>query len=486
LKTAKSGEKEVSSRLFDSSNESVAIFLRALFDTDGYISKRGKEIEYCTKSEKLAFQVASLLRTRFGIVPSLQTYFKKTTNSSMASQLYWRLFIKGESVDKYMQEINFNDPQKRAIGMDVLNKCNHNTNIDVLPVGKIIKQIREESGLTAPQLARLLDCSKQLIYEYEKELYALSRRTLKRYILALERLRVKNSKLDFLKWLIDSDFSFRRVNKIIEETYDKPYVYDLQVCEGGGHFVHASGIIVSNTFIVANLGIALEKIGKKVIMVDADLDMANLELVLGMEGRPITLQDVLNGEAQLADAMYDAYGAKFIPAGISPSRFRRVDPEKLAKVISELAGMADVVLLDCPAGVGKDTIACLASCKEAVLIVAPEPMAVTDAYKTKIVAEKMGSEVIGLVVNMIKGIKNELSDKEITTLLECPILAKINEEPLVRECIIAGKPIVKKYPDDPAAASIFKLATTLTGATYIPEAPKKSIFQKLFGFLRRK
>lgn len=246
------------------------------------------------------------------------------------------------------------------------------------------------------------------------------------------------------------------------------------------------------TMISANLGIAIAKHGKKVIIVDADLDMANLELVLGMEGRPITLQDVLNGDARLQDAIYDVSdGAKFAPAGISPSQFRRVDPEKFAKLIDELAKDVDVVIMDAPAGVGKDTMACFIACRETILVVAPEPMSVADAYKTKAAAEKMGSQVIGVIVNMVKGVKNELKDKEISAVLDVPVLIKIKDDPAVREHVIAGTPIVRAKPDNVVSVAIFELASKLVGAstvmaTAVATAPKKSFFASLFGFFRRK
>lgn len=241
------------------------------------------------------------------------------------------------------------------------------------------------------------------------------------------------------------------------------------------------------TFLTANLGIALAKMGKKVVMIDADLDMANLELILGLEGRPITLQDVLSGEANLQDALYDVTeNAKFVPAGITPSQFRRADPEKLGKIISDLTDKADFIILDCPAGVGRDTLACLSSCKETILVVMPEPMSATDAYKTKIVAEKMGSEIIGVVINMIKNARGELNDKEIASLLETKVLGRIPDDALVREHVIEGKPIVKHRPDSPAALAVGQLAGVLTGAVYIPAQPKQSLLEKLKSIFKRK
>lgn len=243
---------------------------------------------------------------------------------------------------------------------------------------------------------------------------------------------------------------------------------------------------VGKTTLVANLGISLAHLGKKTAMVDADLDMANLEIVLGMEGKPITLHDVLYGEANIEDATYKARdNLYFVPAGVSPARFKRVDPEKLVKAIKKLEKENDIVILDCPAGIGRDTIACLAACEETILVLTPEPMAVADAYKTKVVAEKMGSEVIGMILNMARGLKNEMSDSDVSSIMETTILAKIPDDDKARQCTLAGKPIAL-LPKNPVAQKIKKLAANLIGAPYIVEEPKRSLFSNLFGFLRGK
>lgn len=244
---------------------------------------------------------------------------------------------------------------------------------------------------------------------------------------------------------------------------------------------------VGKTMVTANLALALAALGKKVIAVDADLDMANLELAFGMEGRPITLQDVLNGEAKVEDAIYDVgKNASFVPAGISPSQFKRVDPERLSDIISKLAEGQDVVLLDCPAGIGRDTIACFSACKETILVMTPEPMSATDGFKTSIAAAKMGSEVIGVIINMIKDAKGELRDKEVTALLNVPVLARIKYDKDLHESVLNGRPIVASNPSNESAAAIKKFAADLVGATYIPEAPKKSLMQRILSIFSGK
>lgn len=74
---------------------------------------------------------------------------------------------------------------------------------------------------------------------------------------------------------------------------------------------------VGKTTITANLGVALSTYGEETIVLDADVAMANLELILGMEGKSVTLHDVLSGEAAIEDAIYEGPGGvKVIPAGI--------------------------------------------------------------------------------------------------------------------------------------------------------------------------
>jgi len=244
---------------------------------------------------------------------------------------------------------------------------------------------------------------------------------------------------------------------------------------------------VGKTTIAANLGIAIAATGKKVIILDADIDMANLELALGMEGRPLTLQDVVSGEANIEDALYETYNkALFMPAGISPAQQRRIDPEKLPELVEKLAEMADFVILDCPAGTGKDTLACFNACKETLLVVIPEKMSVADAYKTAQAAQRMGSSVTGVIINMITGDRGEIKDKEIAALLNAPILARIKLDPAIKKSVASGKPIVVSDPENENVEEIHKLVASLTGAAYIPELPKKSWLKKIISFLKFK
>ena len=128
------------------------------------------------------------------------------------------------------------------------------------------------------------------------------------------------------------------------------------------------------TTIAANLAIALADIGIKVCVLDADIEMANLELILGMENKRITLLDVLADRADIKDAIY--IGPKsvlVIPSGISLEKLRNVDPEKLKDAIKKIIDVAEIFIIDAPAGIGKDTLIAISSARECLLVVNPDP-----------------------------------------------------------------------------------------------------------------
>jgi len=244
---------------------------------------------------------------------------------------------------------------------------------------------------------------------------------------------------------------------------------------------------VGKTSLTANLGIALAKLGKKVVMIDTDLQMANLGLMLGMEGRPITLQDVLLGEASIHDATYDVQeGAKFIPSGLSIEKFRRVDEEKLAEVIKEVAESADIVLL---AGIGADVMATLHAADEVLVVTMAEAVSVADALKLILIAERrIGLDVIGVVVEMHKGMKQEMPKKEIQKTLQKKVIGVVPEDPRLRECSLEGVPVVVKYPRSPSAIAITKIAAWLIGVKppEIEEEKKPGIIEMILSFFKGK
>ncbi|MFH1895384.1 MAG: cell division ATPase MinD [archaeon] len=495
VKISTAGSKEVPSELFNSSNNSVAAFLRALFDCDGSAHVSRRQIEFDSKSKKLVFQVASLLRTRFGILSQIKPTFKIARNGKMKEKgEYWRMHLTGNNAAKFAEFIGFNDSGKQARMMEQLNSSKAvNTNIDVYPVGKILKQIREESNISAPAIAKTMNCSKQMIYEYEWEYYALSKEKVKNYINAFESLGVESKILNWLKYLVNSNLEFRRIEKANEFEYYHPFVYDFQVSDKGGHFTHATGIIVSNTTITANLGIALAQKGKRVLLVDADIAMANLSLLLGMQSSPITLHDVLLGESSLQDAIYDGPGGvSFVPSGLSFESYRRVDSARLAGVIASVKDDFDYILLDAPAGIETNVMSALSASDNVILITMPISPSIADVLKTKIVAERLGAKPIGLIVNFVRGERGEVMPEDIMKMLELPIYGLVPYDEDIRKSFMREKimPTILFKPNSKGVEAINLVAEKLTGVSTVIRMKKKGpitrFLNKLFSIFKRK
>lgn len=236
---------------------------------------------------------------------------------------------------------------------------------------------------------------------------------------------------------------------------------------------------VGKTTLTANLGIALAMRGKKVLLVDADVAMANLSLLLGMQSSPITLHDVLLGESSVRDAIYDGpQGIHFIPSGLSLESYRRVDSERLESVIKSVAGDYDFVLMDAPAGIEKNVLSALSACDEVLLITMPDSPSIADVLKTKIVAQRLNAKPIGVIVNFIRGEKGEVSIDDIMKMLELPVYGKIPYDDEVRKSFMQEKvsPVIIRRPEAPASGAIHKSAAKLAGLSVQFQPTKKESF----------
>ena len=242
------------------------------------------------------------------------------------------------------------------------------------------------------------------------------------------------------------------------------------------------------TTISANLGVALAQFGRDVIILDADIEMANLELILGMEGRELTLHEVLSGKCDIHDVIYQGpSGVKVVPAGIKLETLKDADPERLTQALSELLTLTEILLIDAPAGLGKDALAAISAAEEIILVVNPDVSSLSDALKTKVVAQKLGCKILGAIVNRVENTQAEITAEEISAILEIPVIAVIPEDRNIKIASIYGDPLVLKFPNSPASIAIKRLASTILGERIVEPAERASILKKLVkGLLRRK
>lgn len=239
---------------------------------------------------------------------------------------------------------------------------------------------------------------------------------------------------------------------------------------------------VGKTTLVSNLATALASLKKSVIAVDGNLTTANLGIHLGIPLYPVTLHDVLNGDARLNDAMYyHPAGFTVLPADISLRKLRLANSHELVDVFYKLVGGCDFILVDSAAGLGKEALAAVEASDELITITNPELPALTDALKLSNLANRFGTHNLGVVVNRVRNTKHEFSLPAVEEFLELPILGKIPEDHEVSKAVSRKQPVVMHNPKAAASQHIMSIAAKLIGEEYTPRTP---LTTKLFGWLK--
>lgn len=247
----------------------------------------------------------------------------------------------------------------------------------------------------------------------------------------------------------------------------------IAVCSGKGG--------TGKTVISANLGVALAQLGKDVTIIDSDLEMANLAHILGIEKVGRTLNDVMAGDAEISEAIYDGpEGVKVLPAGVSLESLKKAEYENMNAILEKLRG-ADILIIDAPAGLNKSVLTAISSAQEVLLVVTPDVSSMTDALKTKILANRLGAHVLGAVLNRTTFDSSDLTVREVGSLLETSILAVVPEDLEVKKTCAYGVPVIVRKPSSPAAVEIKKFAARLIGEEYKPPGEEKTPFFKKLG-----
>ncbi len=240
---------------------------------------------------------------------------------------------------------------------------------------------------------------------------------------------------------------------------------------------------VGKTTTTANLGAALAARGKNVVILDANLTTPNLSLHLGIPLYPITLHDVLKGKAFMSEATYiHPSGIKVVPASLSVDALKGLNAGRLQRAITELFGKCEIVLLDSAAGLGKEAVSAIEAADEVLIVTNPDLPSVTDALKTIKLAERAGARVTGVVANRIKKERHELTEEDIESMLDVPVIAAVPEDSAISQSISAKTPAVHFSPKSRAAREFKRLAARLVSEGY-SEPREKTFFEKFFGWL---
>lgn len=235
---------------------------------------------------------------------------------------------------------------------------------------------------------------------------------------------------------------------------------------------------VGKTTTAINIGAALNSFGKDVIIVDANLTTPNVGLHLGAPIVPVSLNHVLLGKAEIADAIYEhESGTKIIPSSLSVKELRRLNHSKLKEVGKKLKKTADYVIFDSAAGLGEEAIAAMEAADDLIIVTNPEITAVTDALKTSKVIEELGKEVKGVIVTKVRGTKYEMPISNIKDMLELPILGVVPEDKNMPCAMSRKDALMHTHPKSKASKSYRSIAARIAGIQY----KEKGFFDKLIG-----
>jgi len=229
---------------------------------------------------------------------------------------------------------------------------------------------------------------------------------------------------------------------------------------------------VGKTNIAANLGYMLARMGKRVLVLDADMGLANLDVVLGLAPR-FNLSHVLCGERTLAETVMRGPGGMMIlPASSGIQELAEMTGSQKAMLIEEMSaygGDMDFILIDTSAGISSNVMYFNAASREIIVVVTPEPTSVTDAYALmKVLYQKHDRKRFRLLVNMAKGVNEAKSVYQRLSValghflhIGIEYLGFIPEDEKMADAVRCQKPVSILWPSSPAALSFKALAKTL-------------------------
>ena len=242
---------------------------------------------------------------------------------------------------------------------------------------------------------------------------------------------------------------------------------------------------VGKTTTTANLGTALAQRGAKVVLVDADVGLRNLDIVLGLESRvKYHVLDVLEDKVSLEEALVpDKHSDTLVLLAAAQAREKEeVDTEKMRALVQKLRESYDYVLIDCPAGIELGFKNAIVGADEAIVVCTPEVSAVRDVdrvvgllgnrFKPQLIINRLRPQLVK------KG--KMLSVEDVNAILRLPLLGVIADEPEIIITTNKGEPLALRH-DGETANAYHAIAARIAGEDVAAPSPelKESFMDKL-------
>lgn len=249
---------------------------------------------------------------------------------------------------------------------------------------------------------------------------------------------------------------------------------------------------VGKSNISTNLALAYARLGKKVILMDADLGLANINVLLGIIPK-YNLYHLIRKQKTMKDILMDTnYGIQIVAGASGFSKLANLSDDERDNFIKELTALstADIIIIDTSAGVSRNVLSFVAAADEAIIVTTPEPTAITDVYGIiKIIATEIDSLGLSLklVVNRVNSVTEgkKVSERIINISnqflnLKVDYLGYVYDDPNVHLAVQKQKPFFVLDPKGKASACIAQLVSRLEKVEYREGGGIGKFIRKLF------
>lgn len=230
---------------------------------------------------------------------------------------------------------------------------------------------------------------------------------------------------------------------------------------------------VGKTNLSINLALAYAQIGKKVVVLDADLGLANVNVILDVVPK-YNLYHLMKKQKTLKDILLDTnYGIQIVAGASGFSKIANLSEEELNIFVDEMGGLseADIVIVDTGAGVSNNVLSFISAADDVIIVTTPEPTAITDAYGIiKIIATEVDNSELGLklVVNRVGSVTEgkKVAQRMISISgqflnIKVDYLGYVYNDPIVSKSVIKRKPFLIVDPNSKASGCVRQLVSRL-------------------------
>jgi len=253
------------------------------------------------------------------------------------------------------------------------------------------------------------------------------------------------------------------VNNGDNEAQRKPRIITVTSGKGG----------VGKSNIVVNLSIALQKMGKKVMIFDADIGMGNDDILMGCSSRYNVFDVISKGKEIEEVVLTGPFGVKLLPGGSALTKVEdltQIQRDMFLQKLAALTGL-DYIIMDTGAGVNKSVLGFIACCEDLVIVTTPEPTSLTDAYSLlKAVKHFKIKDSAKVIINrsLDNNEANRTFDKFNNAVIKflnmkLEYLGKIGEDKKLAYAVRAQQPVIVSYPNSQAAQDISSIARKIEG-----------------------